>query len=461
MKLTFQLRRGVTFSDGEPLTVEDVIYSYQLSMNPKINAPRLRAYLGKIKSVDKTGEDEVTFTMAEPYFEALDLCGSMDILPKHFYSKFDPEEINQNPGLIMGTGPYKLRDPAGWRPGQKIELVRNESYWGPPGTFSRMIFLEVEEEAAQETMFGNGEIDVYRALPEQFDRALKNSRISGHANSFVIDSTINGYYFIAWNQLRGGQKTLFSDARVRKAMTLLANRQQICRDVFLGYATPISGPASAGSPQLDPSILPLPYDVQAGKALLADAGFLDRNGDGVLESADGKPFRFKLSYGSGNATVDRYMLFLKDGYAKAGITVDLDPADWPILLKKEDQRDYDAIHMGWAGALESDLYQEFDSSQIADAGDNFMSYANPELDKVVREARRTVDRAKRMELWHQAHRILAEDQPYAFLFSRKVLRLIDKRVQNVRPTKTELNLVDRWRMPVPWYVPKPMQKYIN
>lgn len=459
MRFTFQLRRGVTFSDGEPLTADDVVFSFKLIMNPKINAPRFRAYYSKIKSVEQTGPDEVTFTMAEPYYDSLDLCATMDILPKHFYSKFNEEEINQNPGLLMGTGPYKLRDPTGWRPGQKAELVRNESYWGQPGPFSRMIFLEVEEEAAAETMLGNGELDVYRALPEQFNRALANPQIAGRVNKFVIDSTINGYYFIAWNQSRGGQTTRFADRRVRKAMGLLVDRERICNDVFLGYASPISGPFAAGSPQADPSIKPLPYDVAEGKRLLAEAGFADRNGDGVLEGPDGTPFRFKLTYGSGNSTVDRYMLFIKDNYARVGITCDLDPIDWPILLKKLEQRDFDAIHMGFGGSVESDLFQEYDSSQIADAGDNFMSYRNEALDKLMREARRTVDAPKRMELWHQCHRILAEDQPHTFLFSRKVLRLIDKRVQNVQASKVELNLVDRWRMPIPWYVPKAMQKY--
>jgi peptide/nickel transport system substrate-binding protein len=397
--------------------------------------------------------------MAEPYFESLDLCASMDIVPKHFYSKFNEEEINQNPGLLMGTGPYKLRDPAGGRPGQKVELVRNETYWGEPGAFNRLIFLEVEEEAAQETMLGNGELDIYRALPEQFERARKNPHVADRVNPFVIDSTINGYYFIAWNQEKGGQKTRFADKRVRKAMGMLIDRERICRDVFLGYATPVSGPFAANSPQADPAVKPLPYDVEAGKRLLAEAGFQDRNGDGVLDGPDGQPFRFKLTYGSGNSTVDRYMLFIKDGYAKVGITVDLDPQDWPLVLKKVDQRDYDALHMGFGGSVESDLYQEYDSSQIVDQGDNFMSYRNPELDKLMRQARTIVDTPKRMELWHQCHRILAEDQPHTYLFSRKTLRLIDKRVQNVRPSKIELNLVDRQRMPIPWYAPKGMQKY--
>src|SRR5438094_3740790 len=105
--------------------------------------------------------------MKEPYYEALDLCGTLSIIPKHFYSKFPEGEINTNPGIIMGTGPYRMADPQGWRPGTKIELRRNELYWGVAPTFDRCVFLEVEDETAEETMFGNQELDVFATQPEQ------------------------------------------------------------------------------------------------------------------------------------------------------------------------------------------------------------------------------------------------------------------------------------------------------
>ena len=459
LTFTFQLRKGVRFSDGEPFTADDVIYSFQLIMNEKINAPRQRAYYQKVKKVEKHGDYEVVFTMSEPYFESFDLCGTISVLPKHFYSKFPDEEINTNPGLLMGTGPYKMPDPAGWRPGRKVELVRNETYWGEPGTFNRIVFLEVQEEAAEETMFGNGEMDVFGTQPEQYRRLLNDPKTTGKANHFEYQSPMNGYGFIAWNQKRKDKPTRFADPRVRKAMTMLVDRDRICQEVYLGYAKPISGPFAAGSPQADPAIKPLPYDPDAAKKLLAEAGFKDRDGSGVLKGPDGESFRFKLTYGSGNATFERVVLFVKDGFAKAGITLEPNPVDWPVLMKNLDNRDFDAITLQWGGGIESDLYQEFDSSQIADQGDNFMSYNNPKLDELVREARRTVDEPKRMELWHKAHTILHADQPYTFLNSRMSLRFMDKRIQDVRLSKLGLNYIYRYTMPMPWYVPKAMQKY--
>lgn len=461
MTFSFRLRKGVQFSDGVPMTADDVIYSFQFIMNPKIDAARQRAYYQKIKSVEKKGDDVIVFTMKEPYYESFDLCGGISVLPKHFYEKYTEEQINTNPGLLMGTGPYRMPDAAGWRPGQKVELVRNENYWGTPGTFNKFIYLEVQEEAAEETMYGNGELDVFATQPEQFVRLLKDPKLMARSNHFEYNSPMNGYAYIAWNEKRGGSPTRFADPRVRKAMTLLTDRERIAKDIYLGYASVISGPFGPTSPQGDPSIKPLPYDPDAARKILAEAGYKDTDGSGVLKGPDGQPFRFKLTYGNGNATFDRVALLLKDDFAKAGITMDPDPVDWPILVKKLDTRDFEVISLRWGGAVESDLYQEFDSSQIQDQGDNFMSYSNPALDKILRQARQTVETPKRMELWHEAHRILAEDQPYTFLMSSMSLRLMDKRIQNVERSKIGLNYVYIYTMPDPWYVPKGLQKYAN
>lgn len=465
MALTFHLRKGLLFSDATPLTGEDVVFSFQLLMNPKINCPRQKAYYEKIKSVtivnngDKRGGDTIVFTMKEPYYEALDLCGTLSIVSKHFYSALTEEEINTNPGLLMGSGPYRMPDSHTWRPGQKVELVRNDVYWGVKPTFDRCVFLEVEDESAEETMFGNRELDIFAAQPAQYKRLVQDPRTTAHANHYEYESPMSGYYFVAWNEKFKGKDTLFTDKRVRRAMTMLTDRRQICHEVYLDYATPTSGPFAMSSPQADPSVPLWPFDVEAAKALLGEAGFKMRDDSGVLKNEQGQPLKFRLTYGANNATFERVVLLMKDNFAKAGVTLIQDPVDWPILQKKLDERDFDAISLGWSGTPESDMFQEFHSSQMADQGDNFMSYSNPRLDEVVAKARVTVDPAKRMPLWHEAHAILHEDQPYTFLCSRMSLRLIDNRIKNIRKSRLGLNYVYVYTMPMPWYVPMSLQKY--
>lgn len=461
MSITFQLRRGVVFSDGQPFTADDVVFSFKLPMNPSIAAPRYRGYYEKIGDVVKINDYEVVFKFKEPYFDSFDLASGLEILPKHFYEKFKPEEINQSTGLLMGTGPYKLKDPTSWKPGEpQIELVRNDRYWGEPGPFDKIIWRIVEQESAALTMFKNGQLDLFAASPEQYREMLRDSDLLKHTRHMEYVPVTAGFAYIAWNQKQGGKTpTPFADKRVRQALTLLIDRERLVREVMLGYAKTATGPFAAASKQRDPEIKPWPFDPQRAKALLKEAGFEDRDGDGVLESPQGEPFRFKLSYLPTVKISEQTVLFVKDGLAKAGIVCEPDPQNWPILMKKMTNRDFDAITAAWSGVIENDIYQLFDSSQIADNGDNYMSYSNPKLDKLMREARSTIDEGKRIPLWRECHRIINDDQPYTFLFDRMALAFFDDRIQNIELSKVGLNYISRWAMPIPWYVPKARQKW--
>ena len=460
LTITFQLRRGVVFSDGEPFTADDVVFTYNWIMNPRVQAPRDRSYLEKVKSVEKRGDFEVVFHFNEPYFQSFDLAGTLQIMAKHFYGNYAPEQFNQNPGLLIGTGPYKLHDPARWRPGERIELVRNDRYWGETPSFHRIIYEQVETEAASLTMFRNGEVDTFVAQPEQYRLLLNDKEILAQSQHFEVSSPLLGYIYVGWNQRRNGKPTRFADSRVRMAMTLLTDRDRICKEVMLGYATPTAGPFDPlGKPQQAPDVHPWPYDPERAKALLREAGFEDRNGSGILQGPDGQPFSFKLTYPSKGETFERIVFFLKDSYAKAGIKAEPDPIDWPILIDRMNKRDFDAISLGWSGVPEDDIYQIFHSSQIKDQGDNAISYSNPELDRLIDKARSTVDEPERMKLWQQCSRILHQDQPYTFLYRPKSLQFVAGRVKDVRPSKVGLNVVSRWSMPIPWYVPKSLQKW--
>ena len=458
--VTFKLRRGVTFSDGEPFTADDVVFSYNWVMNPKVAAPRARSTLDKVKGCEKKGDYEIAFYFKEPFFEAMPTVGTIDIIPKHFVSKFTEEQYNTNPGILIGTGPYRMaKGPANWKPGDLIELVRNERYWGEPGPWDKIIWHEVPNETATETMFKNKELDIFAATPEQFHLLSQDKVLLKWARALEYVGPTSGYNYVAWNQVKNGKPSLFADKRVRQALTLLVDRQRFVDEIWYGHGEVGVGPFSPLSGQLDPNIKPLPFDPQRAIALLKEAGFEDRNGDGVIESPAGEPFKFSLVYSTGGPLGERIALFLKDSYAKAGIVLNPDPADWSILMKKLNERTFDAITLAWSTSVESDIYQMFHSSQIADQGDDFMSYKNQELDQVIEKARTTLDRDKRMALWHRAHQIIQEDQPYTFLVQRRNMGFMDNRIQNVDRSKLGLNYNNRYVLPIPWYVPKGNQKW--
>ncbi|HEY1684514.1 MAG TPA: ABC transporter substrate-binding protein [Tepidisphaeraceae bacterium] len=451
LTITLPMRHGVTFSDGKPCTADDVIYSFNLIMNPKVEAPALRSYYENISSVSKTDDYTVVFKFKEPYFDELSLVAGLNILPKHFYSQFTVDQLNLKPGLLMGTGPYRLQDPANWGPGQQLVLLRNERYWGPPPGFDRLVFREISNEVANLTAFTNGETDIFSAVPEQYERLLKMPDVVKRTQHYEYSTPINGFNFIAWNEQRNGKATLFADKRVRQAMTLLMDRDRILKEIFLGYASKADGPFYPQSKQHMPGMTPWPYDPARAKSLLAQLGYKLTNGQ--LIGPNGQPFRFKMTYGTGSPTVERMVLFIRDELAGAGITLEPDPLDWSVFDERIKNRDFDAISLGWTGVIEDDPYQIFDSSQIKDQGDDFVSYKNAELDQLIEKARRTVDQAKRMPMWQRVDQILHDDEPYTFLFNRKSLVFLDARIRNVQITPLGLN--DR----VEWWVPKELRKW--
>jgi len=453
LRIVFNIRRGVTFSDGVACTANDIEFAFNWIMNPKVAAPRTRAYYSRIKSVTAIDDSTLEVVFSDPYFEWFDLAAGLTPLAEHFYGKYTPEDFNKHPGLLLGTGPYRLENPEGWRPNSPLVLVRNERYWGVPGTFDRVEYKVISNEAQELTAFRNGEIDIFGATPEQYTSLLDDQAFMADSQSFDLEHLRQGYLYIAWNQQRGGKDTIFKDRRVRQAMTMLINRQGICDDIYLGYAWPATGPFHRLGQQADPAIKAWPHDIDRAMDLLKSAG-CKRNDRGELLKPDGSMFEVSLIYPSGSDIYQRVVFRVKDDLAKAGINLKPDPKEWANLIKAMDTRDFDAITLGWSSGIETDIYQMFHSSQIADNADNYMSYQSAELDAAIEAARSQLDPDKRMPLWRKCHRILHEDQPYTFMFRRKSLFFIDNRIRNVKVTDVGLNFVSTWSQPWPWFVGK-------
>ena len=311
------------------------------------------------------------------------------------------------------------------------------------------------------TEFKNGDLDVYCARPLEYRDLLEDKSIVERTHNFEYFNPRGGYSYIAWNQLKDGKPTAFANPKVRQAMTYLTDRQRIIDEIYLGYAVAANGPFNPLGSQMNKSLPTRDYNLQKAKQLLKESGFIDRDGDGVIESEGGQPFSFELTYPYGSDDYKRMMLLLKDSYVRAGILMEPTPTQWPMMIEALDKKNFDAISLAWTAGFEVDVYQMLHSSQTEPGGDNFMNYKNADLDQAIELARGELDEEKRMVHWQQAHEIIWEDQPYTYLLWRKSLAFVDGRFENVRTVRSGLNRGGLWRMPIEWYVTQGQQRYSN
>jgi peptide/nickel transport system substrate-binding protein len=430
------IRRNARFSDGKPVTADDVIFSFDLLMNPEVEAERSRANYGLIERIEKIDTRVVEFHFHEPMFVNVERAMYMPILPKHFYENFTSSQLNQSTSLLMGSGPFRLRtlDPDNqWRPGHEdIVLVRNEQYWGPRPALDELRFDAISDDLARITAFNNRETDLTLPSSRQFVSYRTRDDWNERNAAMMWYNIRGGYSFIAWN----GGRPPFNDARVRKAMTHLLDRQWIIDNILEGIGEVATGPFNPRTDQANPDISPWPYSLERARELLAEAGWTPDE-DGVLRNDRGDRFSFVFTFSTGSEATRQVAQYLVDQSARVGIRCTLRPVDWAIFSDIHRQRDFDALTMGWAPSTpEGDPYQIWHSDNIPAGGDNFAQWRSERGDWLIENGRREMDPDKRREMWHELHALLHQDQPYTFLAVRPWLRFVNRRTHNVHPYLT-------------------------
>ena len=426
------------FSDGTPVTAEDVQFSLTYMQDPAFQAANKMPYYEGIKSVTVQGPRTVEVKMKRRYFQNLEIVGGAPILPKHVYA--DPKtKFPKHP--IFGSGPYKVDQ---YNRGQNIIMTRDPNYWGRDlpsakgsNKFDRLSFRFVKDEGLRFEMLKRGQIDYLddvsaeafetRAVGEPFGTKVKKMQIE--------DSAPQPWGFVAWNYRDPEDLTkphpILADRDVRHALSLLLNRKLLIDKFMFGKEVEARGPALARSPMLDSDIKPVEYDFKAARTLLKQAGWEDRDQDGVLEKTiDGRKRELKITLLLARREIEKYMTIYKEDLRKAGIILDIKLIEWSTFVKVIGEHKFDAITLRWSGGgKESDLKQVWHSESAKNGGSNFISYANARVDKAIDQARGEMDTAKRMALWRQATRLIVEDHAYTYLFNPKYdLFLINDRI---------------------------------
>lgn len=437
--LTFRLRPDAVWSDGTPITAEDVRFSWRAQTDPAV-AWAYADTKDAIEDVEVLDAHTVRFRFSQVYpFQLVDVVDGK-ILPSHLWSRLPFAEWRSNADWfrenLVVSGPFRL---AAWRPGQELLLERNERYYDRKAPrLDRVRFRVVPDQASQVEQLLAAAIDFVPIVPPG-DAA----RLAAHPEVELHVYGARQYDYVCWNTRRAP----FDDPRVRRAMTLAIDRQALVDTLWHGYARVAAGPIPADVWARDPELVPWPFDPAAASRLLAEAGFADRDGDGVVER-DGRPFRFELLTNSSNRLRSDAVVMIQENLRRIGVEALPRTLEIHTLTDRNLAHDFDATLSGWAIDTTLDLRTYFHSAALED-GYNFGAYANPTVDRLVDEARRVPEFAAAAAPLREVQRILHAEQPYTFLWEPKRLSAARQRLVVVEPNalSTYAHLSSWWLRP--------------
>lgn len=443
---TFYLRKDVKFTDGVGLTTKDVKATYDLIMDPANDTADLRNYLQDIDTIDVVDDYTIRFNMKKPYFRHLLSLGLFNIFPAHIYTEGDLNKHPRNREPI-GSGPYVFEK---WETGGQIALVRNENWWGPKPYLARRVFRFIADDNAAFQALERHDIDKHEIPPEQWVRRTDSARFQKEFQKLVLDSPVPGYLsrfnYIGWNM----RKPQFAEKPVRQALCLLFDRESVIKNVWYNYGEVAVSDIYYKAPDHDKNIKPWPFDPVRAKQLLDEAGWKDSDGDGIRDK-NGVKLEFELSYSTGVPEYDQLGAVYQDELRRAGIRMNLNPAEWATFSVRVHERSFDACMLAWLSPPMYDGYQLWHSSQSKE-GSNYPGLENAELDGILEEVRVTFDDEARYALNHRLEAILHEEQPYLFLYHRPGLIALDSRFKGVTVHTAGID-------PLEWWVPVSAQRY--
>lgn len=421
LRYTFTLRRGVTWHDGQPFTADDVLFTIRLVQSPEFpgNPPLAKFWRGIRVQVEDPYT--VTFSLLEP-FAPFPNYASLPILPAHRLRGVIPEDLVDDPFNLepIGTGPFRLMRFD--REGRRVTLARYDGYYGRRPYLDEVEFRFYETTDDLMKAFRDGEVQGAGTVP--WEVIARGGDLGEDAR--VYAPLLSGMTALFFNH----QTQFFSDVRVRQAIALAINREALVRDVLLGQAELGMGPIPASLWAYDPTEQPV--DVNRARSLLHEAGWGDRDGDGILDS-NGVAFRFTLLVNEDDVQRVAVANAIAKQLQQLGIAVTVQPVPSAALQQSLISRQYSAAIFGWFPASgDPDCFELWHSSQ-AETGLNFSGFRNQTIDTLLLQARQTSNEQDRRSLYAEFQRVFSEQVPAVVLYYPRYFFAVKADIGGVEP----------------------------
>ena len=477
--MTVKLDQAITWSDGTPVTAQDIDFTYELIGDPVVASPRMAYIENMVEGTPEVIDDHtLTFTFKHAYDRTtMEAHAAFTPVPHHLLKDADRatlrgHEFGRNPAI---TGPWKVAD---WKPDERIVLEANEKFTGADEDkvrIQRVIFKILPEYATRLVELENGQVDLMQAiLVQDADRIaeehpeIKLYRRGWRSQDYVAWNSLDFEDYKAKKELHAGEELwawddvephpLFGDKEVRRALGKAIDVDKLMNDLLTSKVTGevyAKRSVSTITPALcnvhNNDIVPLTFNQQQAKDELAALGWTDSDGDGVLDK-DGLDFSFTLMTNSGNPRRAKGAIIMQAQLKDIGVDMQIEQIESNTFFERLRKKDYEAALSGWSAGLFVDM------TDIWHSGDkyefNFTSYANPEVDALIEQAIAEPDPAKNAELWKQAQALIYEDQPYTFLYWMDEIVGVHERFRDAK-----VDVLSAFRDLRSWWVPADEVKY--
>jgi peptide/nickel transport system substrate-binding protein len=401
---TFHLRKNVKWHDGVPFTADDVKFTFDSILNPKVNSVRRSDFIidGKPIEFRVVDKNTVQALLPQPFAPFLINAG-IGIIPKHLLAGKDinKADFNRKP---IGTGPFMFKE---WRSGDHVTVVRNPDYYLGKPLLAQIVYKEIPDENSRLVALEADEIDETDIPPKDYSR-MKTAK---GVNVYEYDALL--YTYLGFNLAN----PKFANPKVRQALAYATDKKQLVDLIFRGLASPAYAPSAPVSWAYSNNVPKYEFNPEKAKQFLKEAGQ--------------ENLEFTVLVNQGNKEREKAAVILQQQYKKVGVRVNVRVLEWSALLKivnaPKDPKDFEAVIMGWSLGLDPDAYSIWHSSQYP-KGFNFVKYNNSEVDKLLAEGRTTIAKDQRRKIYRQLWNLIAADQPYIFLWYPKTVSGIRDRV---------------------------------
>jgi peptide/nickel transport system substrate-binding protein len=433
-EMTMKIRTDAKWTDGKSVTVDDVVFTYNIPINDDYKGPRKGTFT-EVDKVVKVDDTSLKFVFKQPFAGYIDTL-IYNILPQHVLKDVPIKDMDKSDFFKKPTvtsGPYKLEE---WKSGQFLRFVRNDNFYGGKPAIDKVTAKIVPDANSMMAQLQTGEINVIGVPADQLgaiETFAKNGKIK-----LQKGIKVSQYSYVAWNLTN----PLFQDKKVRQALTTAIDRKGIVDNVAEGLGVVVNSQTPPTYWSYSDNVPKFDFNVEKAKTMLAEAGWKDTNNDGLIDK-NGKNFEFELQVNQGNKVREKAVTVIQQQLQKVGIKATPRIIESSAFTKGFQAKQFEAIYYAWSISGDPNPKGIWHSSEI-EGGLNTTSYKNAEVDRLIEEDLQTFDNNKRKELLAKIDALIAEDQPYTFLYAPTAVMAYPSNLEGFNPNRDSLKEIDKW-----------------